>query len=58
MCYDPDIIMITDDKGKILFVSSSFESLSGFSPDELYGRNADEFIHAEDLGQCRKIHRD
>jgi len=55
MCYDPDIIMITDDKGKILFVSSSFESLSGFSPDELYGRNADEFIHAEDLGQCRKI---
>lgn len=55
MCYDPDIIMITDDRGTILFVSSSFESVSGFTPEELYGRNADNIIHAEDLGRCRII---
>ena len=43
-----DLIIITDAEGLMTQVSPSVETILGFLPEEMVGRNAGEFIHAAD----------
>lgn len=43
-----DLIIITDAEGLMTQVSPSAETILGFLPEEMVGRNAAEFIHAAD----------
>ena len=44
-----DLILVTDSKGALVQVSPSSNSILGYSPQEMIGRNAAEFIHPDDL---------
>ena len=48
-----DMITLLDDKGVILYQSPSVESLLGYSPEEMTGRNIFEFIHPYDTQRPR-----
>jgi PAS domain S-box-containing protein len=49
----PDLILVTDRRGIIVRVSPSCEPILGFSPEEMIGRSATEFIYPEDLEPTR-----
>jgi len=49
-----DLILVTDRKGKLLHVSPSSNDVLGYSPDEMVGHNAIEFIHLNDLDNTRR----
>ncbi len=44
-----DIITLIDTSGTILYESNSIESMLGYYPGELIGKNAFTFIHRDDL---------
>jgi PAS domain S-box-containing protein len=44
-----DLIVQSDLQGAITYVSPSCEAVTGFSPDEIVGRNIAALIHPEDL---------
>jgi PAS domain S-box-containing protein len=44
-----DLVCIIDKNGILTYQSPSFENVLGFSPNELLGKNAFEFIHPEDF---------
>jgi PAS domain S-box-containing protein len=44
----PDLIMLTDTDGVILYVSPSARDILGYDPDDLYGRCCDDIVHADD----------
>jgi PAS domain S-box-containing protein len=44
----PDLIMLTDTDGSILYTSPSSRDIVGFEPDELYGRCCDDLVHPSD----------
>lgn len=46
-----DLVCLHSPDGKFLYVSPSSQALLGYSPQELEGRNLDEFCHPEDI-QC------
>jgi diguanylate cyclase (GGDEF)-like protein/PAS domain S-box-containing protein len=48
-----DLILVTDDKGTFVRVSPSSMTILGYSPDEMIGRSAAEFIHSDDLDSTR-----
>jgi len=48
-----DLIMVTDPKGVIVQVSPSADSILGYRPEEMIGRNAIDFIHPDDLEKSR-----
>lgn len=48
-----DLILVTDDKGTFVRVSPSSMAILGYSPDEMIGRSAAEFIHPGDLNPTR-----
>jgi len=48
-----DLIIITDANGLMTQVSPSAETILGFLPDEMVGRNAGDFIDAADLSVAR-----
>ena len=48
-----DVIHVTDGFGKFMRMSPSSETVLGYSSDELMGRNAQDFIFAEDLALIR-----
>ena len=48
-----DVIHVTDGFGKFMRVSPSSETVLGYTTDELRGRNAQDFIFAEDLELIR-----
>ncbi|MDO8875746.1 MAG: EAL domain-containing protein, partial [Pseudolabrys sp.] len=48
-----DLILVTDDKGTFVRVSPSSMAILGYSPEEMIGRSAIEFIHPEDLDSTR-----
>jgi len=48
-----DLILITDSKGVLVQVSPSAESILGYAPEEMAGRSAIDFIHADDLDSTR-----
>jgi PAS domain S-box-containing protein len=49
-----DLILVTDRQGNFLHVSPSSLEVLGYRPDEVIGRSAVEFIHADDLDNTRK----
>jgi diguanylate cyclase (GGDEF)-like protein/PAS domain S-box-containing protein len=44
----PDAVCVVDVDGRFLFVSASFERILGYSPDEVLGHKAFDFVHPED----------
>jgi PAS domain S-box-containing protein len=48
-----DLIAVVDEHGTINFQSPSIERILGYSPQELIGKNAFEFIHPEDRTRVR-----
>lgn len=49
-----DLILVTDSKGTLIRISPSVYAILGYKPEELVGRNAVEFIHADDLEATRE----
>jgi PAS domain S-box-containing protein len=49
-----DLILVSDPRGLLVQVSPSVETILGYRPDEMIGRNGIEFIHPEDLEQARR----
>jgi PAS domain S-box-containing protein len=49
-----DLILVADSKGVLVQVSPSSNSILGYSPAEMIGRNAAEFIHPDDLESGRE----
>jgi PAS domain S-box-containing protein len=48
-----DLILVTDGYGNFVQVSPSVTDILGFSPDDMIGHNATEFIHPDDLEKTR-----
>ena len=48
-----DLILVTDHKGTFVRVSPSSMTILGYSPEEMIGRSAPEFIHPDDLDSTR-----
>lgn len=44
----PDAVCVVDVDGRFLFVSASFERILGYTPDEVLGRKAFDFVHPDD----------
>ncbi len=44
-----DLILVTDSKGVLVQVSPSSETILGYLPEEMVGRNAIEFTYREDI---------
>ena len=44
-----DILFLTDDKGRITYISRSVYSVSGYTASEIVGRSFQELIYPEDL---------
>ena len=49
-----DLILVIDPKGVLVQVSPSAETILGYTPDEMIGRNASDFLYPEDLEISRK----
>jgi PAS domain S-box-containing protein len=49
-----DLILVTDPKGILVQVSPSSEVILGYSPKEMVGRSAIDFIHGDDLDDTRE----
>jgi len=49
-----DLILISASDGTLVQVSPSAETILGYRPDEMIGRNGIEFIHPDDLEQARR----
>lgn len=50
-----DVVFSLDKKGIVTYISPVIETVLGYSPDELLGKNAMEFIHVDD--QARSAER-
>jgi PAS domain S-box-containing protein len=50
-----DAIWVHDMDGKIVIANKACEKITGYSPDELMGKNASEFLTPETLGIARKV---
>ena len=48
-----DLILVTDGFGNFIQVSPSVKDILGFSPDDMVGHSAIEFIHPDDLEKTR-----
>ena len=48
-----DLILISDSRGLLVQVSPSVETILGYRPEEMIGRNGIEFMHPDDLDQAR-----
>ena len=49
-----DLILVTDTAGNFVQVSPSAKTILGFSPEEMIGRSAIDFIHPDDLDSTRE----
>ncbi len=49
-----DLILVTDSYGKFVQVSPSVRDILGFSPEDMVGHSATEFIHPDDLDLTRE----
>lgn len=50
-----DAVALVDADGVIRYASPSATRIGGFTPEELGGRNAFEFIHPDDVGRVRGL---
>src|SRR2546423_5512172 len=48
-----DLILVVDRRGNFIRVSPSSLAILGYAPDEMIGRNAQEFLHPDDLESTR-----
>jgi PAS domain S-box-containing protein len=48
-----DLILVSDSTGILVQVSPSSETILGYLPEQMIGRNAIEFIHSDDLDSTR-----
>src|SRR6266567_3120244 len=48
-----DLILVTDGFGNFIQVSPSVKDILGFSPDDMIGHSATDFIHPDDLENTR-----
>jgi PAS domain S-box-containing protein len=48
-----DLILVSDPKGVLVQVSPSSQAILGYSPEEMIGHSAIEFIHGDDLDSTR-----
>src|SRR3712207_331241 len=44
-----DIVMVTDAKGTIRYISLSIERVLGYRPEEMVGTSTAEYVHPDDL---------
>jgi len=44
----PDAVCVVDVDGRFLYVSANFERILGYTPEEVLGRKAFEFVHPDD----------
>jgi PAS domain S-box-containing protein len=44
-----DLLALTDEKGKYLYVSDTFNNSFGYVPDDLLGTNCFDYMHPDDL---------
>src|SRR5256885_7263241 len=49
-----DLILVVDQRGDFLRVSPSSAGILGYAPDDMIGRNAQEFVHPDDLEITRE----
>jgi PAS domain S-box-containing protein len=49
-----DLILVIDRKGVLVQVSPSAEAILGYTPNEMIGHNASEFLHPDDLEISQK----
>jgi PAS domain S-box-containing protein len=49
-----DAIALTDPEGRILYASPSTSRVLGYSPQEIVGRDARDFVHPEDCEDVRR----
>ncbi len=49
-----DLVCLHEPNGSYLYISPSVEAMTGFTPEELIGRNAYEFFHEADIERIRK----
>jgi len=49
-----DLILVVDQRGEFLRVSPSSGGILGYAPDDMIGRNAQEFVHPDDLEVTRE----
>lgn len=49
-----DLILVTDGFGNFIEVSPSVKDILGYSPEEMIGHSATEFIHPDDLDRTRE----
>ncbi|WP_164938284.1 PAS domain S-box protein [Bradyrhizobium guangzhouense] len=49
-----DLILVTDGYGNFIQVSPSVKDILGFSPEDMIGHSATEFIHPDDLDRTRE----
>ncbi|PBQ32665.1 hypothetical protein CNR22_13080 [Sphingobacteriaceae bacterium] len=50
-----DMISLTDREGKILYLSPSFEKITGFSSDTMKGKSAFDIMHADYHEEARQM---
>ncbi len=55
--YASDLILRFTPEGIITYASPAVEWMVGYSPDEIVGEHAADFIHPEDLDQVTETHR-
>src|SRR5450631_1225911 len=49
----PDLILVTDRRGRFIEVSPSSTAILGYRPEEMTGRAGDAFVHPDDLENTR-----
>lgn len=54
--YASDLILRFTPEGIVTYASPAVESMVGYSPEEVVGQHAAEFIHPEDLDQVAETH--
>jgi PAS domain S-box-containing protein len=53
--FSPDLILLTDDNGKILRVNYSVEHILGYYPSDIIGKTVWDFIHPDDIEKTKNI---
>lgn len=52
-----DVVWQLDDGGRIAWVSESVRAVLGYAPEEMLGRQALDFVHADDVARARALAR-
>lgn len=49
-----DIIYTMDKNGVMTYISDNWSSMLGYSNNEIIGRSFEDFVHPDDIAECRK----